>query len=51
MEQSDDDFLKFSFFFFNIGAPRIMALLVPVHFLYMREVLREGFVLTKIVGS
>ena len=50
MEKSDDDFLKFSFFF-NISAPRIMALLVPVHFLYMREILREGFVLTKIVGS
>ena len=43
MEEPDDDFLKKNFL--NMCAPKIMALLVPVHF--MREVLTEGFVSKK----
>ena len=43
MEESDDDFLKF--FLLNMRAPKIMALLAPVHFMFIREILGEGFVL------
>ena len=45
MEEPDDGFLKF--FLLNMCAPRIMALLVPVHFMFMQEILMEGFVLKK----
>ena len=45
MEKPDDDFLKF--FLLNMGAPKIMALLVPVHFMFKGEILTEGFVLKK----
>ena len=37
MEEPDDDFLKFSLL--NMCAPKIMALLVPVHFMFIREIL------------
>ena len=37
MEEPDDDFLKF--FLLNMCAPKIMALLVPVHFMFIRELL------------
>ena len=51
MEKSDDGFLNLSFHFFffcvNICAPSIVALLVPVYFLFISEILTEGFVLTK----
>lgn len=50
MEQPDDVFL-FYFFLLNICAARIMALLVPVNFLFMQEILIEGFVLKKNVRS
>ena len=43
MEQPDDGFLKY--FLLNMCAPRIMALLVPVHFIFIQEILIEGFVL------
>ena len=62
MEQPDDDFLIF--FLLNMCAPRIMALLVPVyfilyenfllvpiHFMFIRELLTEGFVLKKHFSS
>ena len=49
MEQPDDVF--FIFFLLNMCAPRIMALLVPVHFLFIQEILIEGFVLEKNVSS
>ena len=45
MEEPDDGFLKF--FLLNMCAPRIMALLVPVHFMFMQEILMVGFVLKK----
>ena len=44
MEEPDDDFLNF--FLLNMCAPKIMALLVPVHFMW--KILTEGFVLRKI---
>ena len=43
MEEPDDNFLKF--FLLNMRAPKIMALLVPVHFMFIREILADGFVL------
>ena len=49
MEEPDDDFLKF--FLLNMRAPKIMALLVPVHFMFIREILAEGFVLKKNFSS
>ena len=49
MEQPDDGFLIF--FLLNMCAPRIMTLLVPVHFLFIQEILIEGFVLEKNVSS
>ena len=49
MEEPDDDFLKFSLL--NMCAPKIMALLVPIHFMFIRELLTEGFVLKKNFSS
>ena len=49
MEQPDDGFLIF--FLLNMCVPRIMALSVPVHFLFIQEILIEGFVLEKNVSS
>ena len=46
MEQPDDGFLN-SFFLLNMFAPRIMALLVPAHFMFIQEILIEGFILKK----
>ena len=31
--------------------PKIIALLVPVHFMFIRETLAEGFALKNILGS
>ena len=45
MEEPDGDFLKF--FLLSMCAPKIMALLAPVHFMFIREILTEGFVLKK----
>ena len=49
MEQPDDGFLIF--FLLNMCAPRIMAFLVPVHFLFIQEFLIEGFVLKNNVST
>ena len=49
MEEPDDNFLKF--FFLNMCAPKIMALLIPVHFMFIREIFAEGFVLKKNFSS
>ena len=49
MEEPDDDFLKF--FLLNMRAPKIMALLVPVHFMFIREIFAEDFVLKKNFSS
>ena len=43
--------LYFNIFLFNICAPRIMALLVPVYFLLIQEVLIEDFVFKMNVSS
>ena len=45
MEQPDDGLL--SFFWLNMCAPRIMSLLVPAHFMFIQEILIEGFILKK----
>ena len=45
MEQSDNDFLKY--FLLKMCAHGIIALLVPVHFIFIREILIEGFALKK----
>ena len=45
MEQPDDGFL--SFFWLNMCAPRIMSFLVPAHFMFIQEILIEGFILKK----
>ena len=37
MEEPDDDFLKF--FLLNMCTPKIMALLAPVHFMFIQEIL------------
>ena len=37
MEGPDDDLLIF--FLLNMCAPKIMALLVPIHFMFIRELL------------
>ena len=39
------------FFLVNMCAPRIMALLVPVHFMFNQEILIDGFVLKKNFSS
>ena len=49
MEEPDDDFSNF--FLLNMRAPKIMALLVPVHFIFIREILAEGFLLKKNFSS
>ena len=49
MKQPDDRFLKF--FLLNMWAPRIMAFLVPAHFMFIQEILIEGFVLKKNFSS
>ena len=41
----------FEFLLLNMCAPRIMALLVPVHFMFIQEIVIEGFVLKKNVSS
>ena len=43
MEQPDDGFLKF--FLLNMCALRIMDLLVPAHFMFIQEILTDGFIL------
>ena len=43
MEEPDDNFLKF--FLLDICAPKIMALLVLVHFMFIQEILAEDFLL------
>ena len=48
-EEPDHNF--FDFFLLSMSAPRIMALLVPVHFLFIQEILLEGFVFKKNVSS
>ena len=45
MEQPDDGFFKF--FLLHMCARRIMTLLVPAHFMFIKENLIEGFVLKK----
>ena len=45
MEQTDDGF--FNFFLLNMCAPRTMVLLLPAHFMFMQEILIEGFVIKK----
>ena len=49
MEQPDDGFLKV--FLLNMCAPRIMVLLVPVYFMFIQEILIEGFVSKKNFSS
>ena len=49
MEEPGDDFLKF--FLLNMCAPNIMTLLVPVYFMFIQEILAEGFVLKKNFSS
>ena len=49
MEGPDDDLLIS--FLLNMCAPKIMALLVPIHFMFIRELLTEGFVLKKNFSS
>ena len=49
IEQPDNGF--FNFFLLNMCTPRIMALLVPVNFMFTQEILIEGFVLKKNVSS
>ena len=49
MEYPDDGFLKF--FLLNMCAPMIMALLVPVDFLFLQEILIESFVSENNVSS
>ena len=49
MEQPDYRFLKF--FLLNMCAPRIMAFLVPADFMFIQEILIEGFVLKKNFSS
>ena len=49
MEQADDGFLKV--FLLNMCAPRIMVLLVPVYFMFIQEILIEGFVSKKNFSS
>ena len=49
MEEPDDDFLKL--FLLNMRAPKIITLLVPVHFMFIREILAESFVLKKNFSS
>ena len=45
MEQPDDGFLNL--FLLNMCAARIKAFTVPVHFIFIQEILMEGFVLKK----
>ena len=45
MEQPDDSFLKF--FLLNMCSPRTTALLVPAHFMFIQEILIDGFVSKK----
>ena len=45
MEQPDDGFLNL--FLLNMCAARIIAFIVPVHFIFIQEILIEGFVLKK----
>ena len=45
MEEPDDDFLKF--ILLNLFASLIMALLLPVNFMFIQENLVEGFVSKK----
>ena len=49
MEKTDDGFLNI--FLLNVCAPRIMALLIPVHFMFTQQILIEGFVLKKNFSS
>ena len=49
MEQPDDGFLKL--FLLNMCTPRIRALLVPAHFMFIQEILIKGFVLKKNFSS
>ena len=49
MEEPDDDFLKF--ILLNLFASLIMALLVPVHFMFIQENFVEGFVSKKNFSS
>ena len=51
MEGPYDSFLKL--FLLNMCPPKIIALLVPVHFMFIREreILAEGFALKNILGS
>ena len=46
MKEPDDNFLKL--FLLNMCAPKIMAFLVPVHFMFIGEILAaKGFVFKK----
>ena len=49
MEQADDGFLKV--FLLNMCASRIMVLLAPVYFMFIQEILIEGFVSKKNFSS
>ena len=49
MEGPYDSFLKL--FLLNMCPPKIIALLVPVHFMFIREILAEGFALENILSS
>ena len=48
-EEPDDEFLNF--FSLNMCAPKIMAFLAPVHFMFIPEVLTEGFCFKKNFSS
>ena len=48
-KKTDEGYLKF--FLLNMCAPRIMALLVLVHFMFKQEILIDGFVLKKNFSS
>ena len=43
--------ISWNFFLLNICAPKIMAFLVPVHFMFIREILAGGFALKKNFSS
>ena len=49
MEEPDHGFSNF--FLLDMCAPRIMTFFMPVHFLFIQEILKESFVLKKNVSS
>ena len=49
MEEPDHGFSNF--FLLDMCAPMIMTFFMPVHFLFIHEILKESFVLKKNVSS